>query len=270
MQEIKQIGEIDWTYDEMRAAIPEFLALYNRRPIKENNGGMKSPHMFATWFMLKKINPKNIVESGIWKGQGTWLIEQTLPDANIYSIDVNLSIRQYVSDHVQYFKNDFSKIDWSIIEDKENTLLFFDDHQNAFNRIKQGKELGFKQFIFEDNYPSTHGDCYSLKKAFQHAGFIPNFSNQSWKSKIKNLIKPRKVEKILPNSEDANYLKSTLDIYYEFPPVFKKQLTRWKEKWEDDVYPTPTALYQNVEQDYLKIFDEDADSYTWICYAQLK
>ena len=270
MQEIKQIGEVQWTYDELREDIPEFLELYKKKPIKDNNGGMKSPHMFATWFMLKKIKPENIIESGIWKGQGTWLIEETLPEANIFSIDLNLSIREYISDKVQYFDKDFSEIDWSIIADKNNTVLFFDDHQNAFNRIKQGKEIGFKQYIFEDNYPIKQGDCYSLKKAFQHAGFMPNLPKQSLKEKIKSLIRPIRYEKILPNSEDSKYLKSLLETYYEFPPVFKKDITRWKDEWDDNFYPTPEPLFKNIEHDYLKIFEEEAIFYTWICYAKLK
>jgi hypothetical protein len=48
MQEIKQIGEVNWTYDELKQSIPEFLKLYNSRPLKDNQGGMESPHMFAT------------------------------------------------------------------------------------------------------------------------------------------------------------------------------------------------------------------------------
>lgn len=270
MQEIKQIGKVEWTYDEIRKSIPEFLELYKLKPITDNQGGMKSPHMFATWFMLKKINPKNVIESGIWKGQGTWLIENALPNANVFSIDLNLSIRKYVSDRVKYFNKDFNDIDWSIISDKDNTVLFFDDHQNALERIRKGKELGFKQYIFEDNYPVNHGDCYSLKKVFQHAGFKSNVQNKNMKQIIMNLIKPSKSEYIPPNSSDSNYLKDILDIYYEFPPVFKKEKTRWGDNWDEKYYPTPEPLYDKTGHDYLKVFEEEAIFYTWICYANLK
>ncbi len=224
------------------------------KPIRDNQGGMKSPHMFATWFMLKKINPVNVIESGIWKGQSAWLIEKTLPNANIFSIDLNLNFREYISERVKYFDVDFNQINWSFIEDKENTLLFFDDHQNAFERIKNGKELGFKQFIFEDNYPKNQGDCYSLKKAFQHGGF----SSVQGTSNLK-----------VPNRQDAKYLKDNLEIYFEFPPVFKTKKTRWGDLWIDKDYPTPTPLFSEIEQDELKIFKQEATDYTWICYAKL-
>jgi len=271
MQEIKQIGNVDWTYEELRESILEFLELYKKKPLPDNEGGMKSPHMFATWFLLKKINPKNVIESGIWKGQGTWLIENILPNANIFSIDLKLSLRKYISNKVKYFDKDFFKIDWSIIPDKENTVIFFDDHQNAVERIRKGMTLGFKQYIFEDNYPKKQGDCYSLKKAFQHAGLDPaDTGSKNIRQIIKNFIKPAKSTKVLPNSEDSDFLKNVLKIYYEFPPVFKKEKTRWLDNWNEEDYPTPEPLFEKPEQDYLNVFEKDATSYTWICYAKLK
>ena len=270
MQEIKQIGEVIWSEEEVRRSIPEFLKLYRKKVVVNNDGGMKSPHMFATWFMLKKINPKNVIESGIWKGQGTWLIENAVPNASIFSIDLNLSLREYISDKVNYFDKDFSDIDWSIIANKNDTVLFFDDHQNALQRIKKGKELGFKQYIFEDNYPVKRGDCYSLKKAFQHAGFLPETPKKNLKQIIKNIIKPIKTEEISPNSKDADYLKDILDVYYEFPPVFKKEKTRWGDHWNEEYYPTPKPLFTQTEHDYLKLFEDEAIFYTWMCYAKLK
>ena len=150
-------------------------------------------------------------------------------------------------------------------------IKIFDDHQNALERVKEGKEFGFKQFIFEDNYPVKQGDCYSLKKAFQHAGFISSVPKTSLKQKIIMLIKPGKVKNnVITNSEDADYLKSLLEIYYEFPPVLKKEKTRWLDDWDENYYPTPEPLFSNAEHDFLKIFEEEAIFYTWICYAKLK
>ncbi len=268
MQDIKQIGELNWSYDELRKSIPEFLDLYEKKPINDNKGGMKAPHMFATWFMLKKIKPKYVIESGTWKGQGTWLIEKTLPKSKIYSIDLKLSNRKYISDKVQYFDKDFFEIDWSIIPNKDNAVLFFDDHQNALERIRNGVNIGFKHYIFEDNYPSKKGDCYSLKKAFQHSGFNPNSGRKGFKQIINNIIK--KEIKIQPNPDDAKYLKDVLEIYYEFPPVFTKNITRWGDNWSEEFYPSPKPLFKSIEHDYLNLFYQEAIHYTWICYAKAK
>ena len=72
-----------------------FDKIYENRPIKNNHGGMRFPHMFAMYYMLKKIKPDFVVESGIFKGQSTWLIEKTLPEAKILSIDIDLNQTRY-------------------------------------------------------------------------------------------------------------------------------------------------------------------------------
>ncbi|MCC6463075.1 MAG: hypothetical protein IT260_21575 [Saprospiraceae bacterium] len=232
---------------------------------------MQIPHLFATWFMLQQLQPAYVIESGIWKGQGSWLIEKTLPEATVFSIDIDLSKREYISPKVHYFQLDFSKIDWSIIPDKENAVLFFDDHQNALERLKQGINLGFRKFIFEDNYPKGKGDCYSLKKAFQHAGHKTPLLSKGWRAALAQIWSPgQRARAIAPNRQDADFLHSVLDLYYEFPPVFKNQKTRWGEAWTDDLYPTPAPLFTTLEHDFLKPFETQAMQYTWICYCVVK
>ncbi|MEM6521898.1 MAG: hypothetical protein AAF722_21505, partial [Cyanobacteria bacterium P01_C01_bin.70] len=162
MSEVTSIGSAPWSRAELEVALPEFERLYELRPIKDNTGGMKFPHMFATWFIAKYLAPPLIVESGIYKGQGTWLLEQACPTAKIISIDPRLSQRAYISDNnVSYFDRDFSELDWSNIE-TQSALVFFDDHQNAYSRLQLCKWFGFRDVIFEDNYPPSQGDCYSL------------------------------------------------------------------------------------------------------------
>ena len=70
-----EIGAPPWSRSEILDHIDEFAALYADRPVKENRGGMKAPHLFALWFIARKLAPDLIVESGVWKGQSTWLLE---------------------------------------------------------------------------------------------------------------------------------------------------------------------------------------------------
>ena len=86
-----------WSEEEIVEEIKVFNQIYKERPIIENLHGMRFPHMFATYFILKKIKPDFVIESGIYKGQSTWLIEKTLPNAKILSIDLDLSQRIYIS-----------------------------------------------------------------------------------------------------------------------------------------------------------------------------
>ena len=48
---------------------------------------MLSPHMFLMWFALKTLQPKVVIESGVWLGQGTWFVEKACPDARICCLD---------------------------------------------------------------------------------------------------------------------------------------------------------------------------------------
>ena len=133
---------------------------------------MKSPHLFALWFMAKRLRPELVVESGVLRGQSTWLLEQACPEAKLICIDPALEKRTYISDRAVYSPKDFTEHDWADVP--ERSLAFFDDHQNAYLRIQQCAWFGFRHVIFEDNYPPGHGDCYSLKKAFAGAGHAQN------------------------------------------------------------------------------------------------
>ena len=61
----------DWSLEEIKNELDNFIQIYSERPIKKNDFGMKFPHMFACYFILKKINPEFVIESGVYKGQST-------------------------------------------------------------------------------------------------------------------------------------------------------------------------------------------------------
>ena len=150
--------------------IEKFLKIYKNRPIKDNKNGMKINHMFAFFFLLKKLKPKYVIESGVLRGQGTWLIEKTLPNAKIFSIDLNLNTRKYISRKVKYLDTDFKYFSEKI--QPEKTLAFFDDHTCHFERLVQCKFFNIKQIIFEDNYVFGEGDFNSLKHILSRKNFI--------------------------------------------------------------------------------------------------
>ncbi|MEO8045846.1 MAG: hypothetical protein ABI684_01040 [Nitrospirota bacterium] len=279
------IGEPPWSRAEILEHIDEFATIYDSRPIKDNIGGMKAPHMFAVWFIAKHLSPDLIVESGIWKGQSTWLLEQACPRPKLVSIDLNLGNRQYISDHAIYSDNDFAEQEW--LDVPYRALVFFDDHQNAYKRLQQCKWFGFTHIIFDDNYPISQGDCYSLKKAFANAGFEPAHSQQtSANSNILSKIQRRfsrligvspisltpqyDAVKIRPNDIDSRVLERHLEIYYEFPPVFMTNKTRWGDDWDDVSYPTPEPLLEKPTKSTHETFVDEAMFYTWICYAKIK
>jgi hypothetical protein len=271
MSNVVSIGEVPWRREDMVASLEEFDALYARRPIRDNRGGMKSPQMFLSWFALRALAPKAVIESGVWLGQGTWFFEQACPDAELYCLDPNLERIQHRSPRATYYDRDFTAIDWTSLP-RSDTVVFFDDHQNGYERLQAAKWAGFRHVMFEDNYAVPHGDCYSLKRAFAHAGFatpaVRSRAKLAWW--VRNaLLGPRaRPGDVAPNDTDATYLRENLEVYYEFPPVFKARTTRWGDPW-DDRYPTPPPLLERVDAAHQQRFLDEAAAYTWICYARL-
>ncbi len=279
MQKVTSIGTPLWSRSEIIVHLDEFESIYSERPIKDNHGGIKAPHMFAIWFMAKKLCPDLIVESGIYKGQSTWLLEKACPDAKLISIDIDLGQREYISERAIYSSVDFSEHDWTAISDR--SLVFFDDHQNAYKRLQQCKWFGFKHIIFDDNYPAIQGDCYSLKKAFSNSGFGNDGSKWPGNNVFSRIIRrvmgfstpgmPQyEAVRVLPNEFDSVMLKKQLDVYYEFPPVYKSKKTRWGDEWSDEIYFTPQPLTEDFRGPTREIFRDEVLSYTWLCYAKLK
>ena len=269
-QNIMQIGQVSWTNKDIQNSLTTFVKLLQNKPFQDNDGGMKAPHLFATWFLIKQIKPKFIIESGVWKGLGTWLIAQAAPDAQIICIEPYPDRIIYRPTNTSYQTIDFTETDWSTKNiDFQNTLLFFDDHQNCFERLKLAKKFGFRHLIFEDNYPASRGDCYSLKKAFMYAGFTQARPKTYGRyEQLKALLFPPKVEKIPKNKEDEAYLIKNCEIYYEFPPIFKTSKTRWEDEWEAEKYPSPNAIIDKIEDEILQIFEDEAQFYTWLCYCK--
>jgi len=215
-----------WNHKEISKKLEEFSNIYENRPIKYNHGGGHSPHYFALWFIIKQLNPSYVIESGVYKGQSTWIIEQCCKD--IHSIDLNLGPREYISNNARYYDKDFSTIKW---KNTENALVFFDDHVNHLERIKQCKNFGFKHIIFDDNYPIGKGDLNTIKQVIDWGGKIKEIKN-----------------------------------YFEFPPVYRDQITRWGNKWD---YPTKKPLLSECKEDWQKCYSEERQQYTWICYIEL-
>ena len=80
-----RVGVPPWTDDDLRSSLREFSDLYSALPIRDNSGGNKSVGLFYIWFCSRHLDPKVIIENGVWKGATTWLFETTVPDAQIYS-----------------------------------------------------------------------------------------------------------------------------------------------------------------------------------------
>jgi len=220
--------------DDLRAIIDDFLEVFARRPVADNQGGVNSVGAFSLWYFLKRHQPQLVVESGVWKGQTTWLIEQALPSAQIICFDPNRKIREYESPNADYPRDDFASYRFPAF-DANQALVFFDDHQDAVKRVVHARRKGFTHLVFDDNYAVGAGSHRSLAHAFA-----------------------------VYNSTSA-YLHTVLDDYQIFPPMFPHDDPITGEQVTIDVPPLDLP-----DDEAYQIFKEHMPSYRWMTYVKLK
>lgn len=264
-----------FSYKKINLELNNFLKIYQKRPIKNNVGGCRINHAFALYCILKKIKPKLVIESGVYRGQTTWLIEKTLPKAKLICIDIDLSQRKYVSKKAKYSNIDFKFHNFSRIP--LNTLVFFDDHVSHLERIKEANFFKINNIILEDNYNYMNGDFQTIKQLFENHKFI---HNESLFSYLKTLflffriiikkITSRKynaykdINKINGrirdfsfNNDYLNNIKKNIDTYFEFPPLVKIKMK------------TKKPLLNKINISLKKFFNE-LNFYNYITFIKLK
>jgi len=244
---IEAFGEPGWTPADLAASLETFLPIFDRRPIKDNQGGMPSVGLFNVWFLLRKINPGFVIESGVWKGQSTWLIENTAPSADILDVDINLPLRQYISPRAEYTSTDFLAQD---LRSKNlagrNALAFFDDHQDVIPRLRKCRELGIKHIILDDNYPEFLGNRHISAAA------CLNDRDASGREKY---------------PEEKRYLLDNLEVYQVLPPVFDHAGPLTMEK-SFITLPSLLGAYDPARHARLEVDSQDMPQYRWTTYLK--
>ena len=261
-------------------------------------------HSFGLFAVLRKLNLKNIYESGIYKGHSTWLIENTLENINLVSIDINLKLREYISSNknIQYYEGDVEELSFKDV-DVQNTLVYFDDHTNIIERLKFLYSWGIKYAVFEDNYPVGQGDTYSIRKILNKSGqgineWFPyfempknRFTNYKTINKIykkmfykdntlpyflnKYYYYQKKLKK--PNSADYDLFKNIVKKHYEIQPVYRYPTQRWNnsdwEKHNESLKPLYKDLDNNPFSSDLRLFEQESPNqmydYTYIALVEL-
>ena len=272
-------SKTDWSNNDILNELDNFINIYEKRPIKNNKGGMLFQQMFSFFFLLRKLKPQLIIESGVYKGQSTWLIENTLPNSEIISLDIDLTQREFISKKATYSSKDFRFHDFSNIP--ESTLVFFDDHVNHIERIIESKFFNIKHIVLEDNYSPGRGDFQTLKQLYNKHIFNHNpgilsliktnvFFNKIILKKIfnKNYNAKNDIDKISKRIRDGNNdkdwfenINKIIDCYYEFPPL---------AKYEDliDVKFIKKPLFENIPEKF-KTYLNLKKEYNFLTYIKL-
>ncbi|MDX1402524.1 MAG: hypothetical protein R3245_11430 [Kiloniellales bacterium] len=138
------------------AALQDFEAMYDGRPVRENSGGSGFNDSLWLYVMARAFAPSTIIESGVHKGHSTWIFRKACPDAEIYSFDITFAKRIYHDSGTHYAEADWST--WSIPDsvDPETTLILFDDHISHAQRLLEAYDLRFQHLLLDDNFSAEH------------------------------------------------------------------------------------------------------------------
>lgn len=225
-----------WSREFLRAQLHDFVELYKKRPIQKNLNGMNVNHQFALFFLVKTIQPRAIIELGVYRGQGTWLLREAAgPNTPIFSLDPVIpgslayqDTKGMTTYYVGKTNNrsaglnqfiDFSKLTWDTLipnaSDRRETLVVLDDHNDVIIRVRQAAKFGFRYFFADDNLDHGSGDTYSFHKVCTapplHMPQKPSVTYMGgFGSRQKNV----------------DYLRQRLATYFEFPPLLDR-CGRW-------------------------------------------
>ena len=127
--------------------------------ISSLNGGMGYNNGLVTFLICKYIQPKNIIESGVWRGFTTYLLEKASPEnAQITCYDINLKNIEYSSINAEYYEMDISEN--TDCNHNDCDLAFFDDHVSHYDRLHFCNNNNIKFVILDDDVTifSPHSD----------------------------------------------------------------------------------------------------------------
>jgi hypothetical protein len=156
----------------LKSEIESFYRVYRKRPLVDNAGGSGFHNSFWLFLLARLMRPNLIVESGVWKGHTTWLLEQACPDARICGFDINLGHLEYKDGKAEFYESDWSQHTFGKV-DPEKSLCFFDCHVNHARRIIEAHERGFRHLLFDDNPPDYK--LYSYRRpAFPTVDMVVN------------------------------------------------------------------------------------------------
>ena len=191
-----QAGVPRWRDSDMILELDAFLEAYKEQRVRfggarkdpkggVNFGGNGMYHSLALWFLVRTLQPSAVIESGVFKGATSWLIQRASTSWSspftLVQLDpspapasptlTNSSERRLIQLRGSSFV-DFAQVDWRRLGiAPESSLILFDDHQDQMVRLEEAQARGFSHLVFDDNYLPGSGDAFSIKVA---AAVSPN------------------------------------------------------------------------------------------------
>lgn len=261
----------DLSNEQLRILFNKFLVLYDSftRMFKDNNGGMGCSDMFTFFYTLHTLQPKYVIESGVFQGASTWFIRQTLPRAYIFCFDPMEPRYKDSFPMTTYFTGkDF--IDFNTFQPEkynitlDNTLCFFDDHINAPQRLMQTRTKGIKYALFNDNYPVNCGGHLTLKHVM---------TTQQHNDDRYSLFGQR--------NEYKEWTDTHIESIVEFPNIIGNSVETGEGSFPTEslfptiqdliaIYTTDDETQQSLPPHNIELFDTQSQRYRWNTFIKLK
>lgn len=134
----------------LAAIVRDFIALYRRRPVRDNTGGCGFTGSLSLYLVARLVEPTLVVESGTWQGHSSWLLAEACPGAALHSFDIEHDNLLHRDPRVTYHRCDW--LTYPIEPaDPSQSLIFFDDHVSHARRLKEAHGRGFRMAMFDDD-----------------------------------------------------------------------------------------------------------------------
>jgi len=149
----RHLGEFPVAAFDFEREIRRFWEIFRHPLIRDNSGGSGFHNAFWIYVVSRLMNPDLIVESGVWKGQTSWLLEQACPQATIHGFDLDLGPLEFRTGKVLFHQQDWSEYEFPQV-DGNKALVFFDCHVSHARRIREAGRNGFRHVLLDDNWPA--------------------------------------------------------------------------------------------------------------------
>lgn len=155
-------------FPELARNLPEatkigaFIPTLLRSPVAQDTGGGGFSAGLLLWTIARALRPELVVESGVFRGFTTWVLRQARPEARQYAFDISFAERQRIETGVEYHECDWMNLPLQAPGDAP-ALIYFDDHVDQWQRVREAAARGFRYLIFDDSLPSLalHNDGWA-------------------------------------------------------------------------------------------------------------
>ena len=212
--------KINSNKSEILNFIKQFQIIFCKSPVRDLGSGFGFNESLILYCILKKINPTEVIESGVMKGFTTYIIDKaTSKNCKILCYDINFDNLIFKSKKAKYFNHDISYNFTKLRKDK--TFAFWDDHTSHLDRLKFSIKHKIKYNMFDDDLSFLN---------FHSDGWPPIPSISMLKEIQQNLINKDEVQWICKNNVGKLWLDNikndnTINLvknHYIFPDLFSE------------------------------------------------